>query len=309
MRVAIIDLGTNTFNLLIAELDGESFQIIFSTKKSVKLGEGGITKKQIADAAYQRGIEALSHYHKIVIKKGVEKVFAFATSAIRSAENGAAFATEAESIIGAKINIIDGDREAELIFQGVKLAVKPDEKPFLIMDIGGGSTEFIIVENEKLIWKQSFNLGVARLLERFQPSDPILESDIEVICNYLDEKLKPLSDILGKIKVSRLIGSSGSFDTFAEMICNDFYTPSLIDKSSTFHFKLDEFEMIHKKLLASTLQERLCMKGLIPMRADMIVLASVFVKYMLTRFSITEMQLSKYALKEGVIYELMHQHQ
>ena len=305
MRAAVIDLGTNTFNLLIAELDAVGFRIVFSTKQAVKLGEGGITRRHIAEAAYKRGLSALTLYRNMIEERNVDVVYAFATSAIRSAENGPDFAKNASEILGVTIHVIDGDREAELIYKGVQLAVNPGVQPFLIMDIGGGSTEFIIAEKERMIWKKSFNLGVARLLERFTPSDPVTESDIQRIHSFLEETLLPLDEAMKTQKVDKLIGSSGSFDTFAEMICHAFYQPDEIDHASTYHFQLNDFDKIHAKLLTSTLQERLCMPGLLPMRTDMIVLASVFVKYILNRDELKEMHLSKYALKEGVIFELL----
>ena len=163
MRVAIIDLGTNTFNLLICDKKDESDKIIFKNKISVKLGEGGIDKGIIADAPYQRGIKALEDHLNTIKKYEVDKHRAFATSAIRSTKNGSDFVREVFEKLALKIEVIDGDKEAELIYQGVKKAILFDLDYKLIMDIGGGSTEFIIANAKGVRWKKSYLLGVSRL--------------------------------------------------------------------------------------------------------------------------------------------------
>ena len=141
MRVAIIDLGTNTFNLLICDKKGESQKTIFKNKIAVKLGEGGIDKGIIDQAPYQRGIKALEDHLNTIKEYDVDKVRAFATSAIRSTKNGADFVSEVFEKLALKIEVIDGDKEAELIYQGVRKAIQFDLDYKLIMDIGGGSTE------------------------------------------------------------------------------------------------------------------------------------------------------------------------
>ena len=140
MKTAIIDLGTNTFNLLIVEGD----QTLFKTKIAVKLGEGGITNNFIAEEPYRRGLAALKKHIETIKHYKVERTLAFATSAIRSATNGAVFVKEVKKKLGLNIEVIDGNKEAELIYLGVQQALDLGQENNLIMDIGGGSTEFII---------------------------------------------------------------------------------------------------------------------------------------------------------------------
>jgi exopolyphosphatase/guanosine-5'-triphosphate,3'-diphosphate pyrophosphatase len=193
MRFAIIDLGTNTFNLLIAESDAnKSFTKLFNTKVAVKLGEGGINEGYIADVPFQRGINALKQYQQYILDYDVEQTFAFATSAIRSASNGTEFVAQAKKVAGITITVIDGHEEAELIYHGNKMAVNMAEHTSLIMDIGGGSNEFILANHETIFWKNSYLLGAARLLDKFKPSDPITEKEIDDFNNYLREQLASL---------------------------------------------------------------------------------------------------------------------
>ncbi|MGB3947342.1 MAG: phosphatase [Bacteroidia bacterium] len=307
MRIAIIDLGTNTFNLLVADVrSNKTYTPVFQTKIAVKLGEGGISKGFIADAAFNRGIEALITYSKTIEEHNVAKVFAVATSAIRGASNGKAFVQKAHEKTGIAIDVISGEQEAETIYYGVRDAVVMNDTNSLIIDIGGGSTEFVIANKHTILWKQSFLLGVARLLELLKPSDPITDEEIERCENYLRKELQPLFDAVKQYPIQELIGSSGSFDSIAEMVAHKFYTPSLLDDKTEFEFNLEHCNVIHQMILKSTLHERLNMKGLVAMRVDMIVISSILVNFVLSEFSIKKMRLSTYSLKEGVLSQILN---
>ncbi|MFH1005217.1 MAG: phosphatase [Bacteroidota bacterium] len=335
MRIAIIDLGTNIFNLFIAEIDTSkstflrtshvfqgkkecvTFKKLYKTKFPVKLGEGYTEKNFITPTAFERGITTLKIYKKIISDYGVKKIIAFATSAIRSASNGKKFVRQAKKETGIKIKIISGEREAQLIYYGVKHALDIGKNPSLIMDIGGGSTEFIIANRKKIFWKQSFDIGVARLLEKFKPSDTIKKKEIKQIENYLEQNLQPLFKVVTRFsstlvpsgkrigKITELIGSSGSFDTFAEMIAHRFYSPKILKGKSEYVFKMNDYKKIHHYLLTSNKQKRISMSGLIEMRADMIVIASIFTNFILKKFHFSKMRLSNYSLKEGALFELL----
>jgi exopolyphosphatase/guanosine-5'-triphosphate,3'-diphosphate pyrophosphatase len=306
MRIAIIDLGTNTFNILIVETDASnSYKQIFQTKIAVKLGEGGINKGYIAPIPFQRGIDALVQYKLVLHDYSVEKVFAFATSAIRSANNGNEFVSIAKQKANIEIQVISGDKEAELIYYGVRSAVKMTNETSLIIDIGGGSTEFIIANKEQVFWKQSFLLGAARLLERFNPSDPITDQEIEDVKTYLKQELQPLFEAVKKHPITELIGSSGSFDSLAEMIAHRFYTPSILENKTEYNFKIDDCSAIYDIIIKSTKAERTAMKGLVQMRVDMMVISSILVHFVVAEFEIEKMRLSTYSLKEGVLHDVL----
>ena len=300
MKIAIIDLGTNTFNLLIVEGDNT----IFKTKIAVKLGEGGITKGYISETPFQRGLHALQTHLQSIKDYQAEHTLAFATSAIRSASNGTDFVNQAKEKLGLNIQVIDGDKEADLIYLGVRKALNLGNKNNLIMDIGGGSTEFIICNKNKIFWKQSFQLGAARLLEQFKPQDPISRTDITAIENYLETSLNPLWEAFIKHPCDTLVGSSGSFDTLSEVIAHQFYDISILKGKTTYDFKLADYHWLHSYMLQSNLEQRLNTPGMIPMRADMIVISTVFINYIINRQLMDAMKLSTYALKEGVLETL-----
>ncbi|HTF02458.1 MAG TPA: phosphatase [Bacteroidia bacterium] len=305
MRIAVIDLGTNTFNLLIAETRTEKgFVTIYNEKLPVRLGEGGINSGVITPEAYMRGLEAMDTYAESIRQWRVDKKMAFATSAVRNASNGEQFADDVFHRTAIRINIISGDEEARYIYIGVKQALEFREENSLILDIGGGSTEFILANSSGLIWKQSFEIGASRLLQRFTPSDPILDSEIEEITSYLGTALEPLKEIVQEYPVQELIGASGSFESLAEMVLARFYNGEEFD-STEFVFDIGQCEIIHRQLLSSTREQRLQIKGLVAMRVDMIVISSILVEFIIRELGIPHMRMSAYALKEGVLHEFL----
>jgi exopolyphosphatase/guanosine-5'-triphosphate,3'-diphosphate pyrophosphatase len=306
MRIAIIDLGTNTFNLLIAEKTGNSgYTILLNTKEGVKLGEGGINRRFITETAAQRGINAIARHYDRMKPFNPDKVIAFATSAIRDAENGADFAKTLKDRFDLEINIIDGNKEAGLIYLGVKQTIPFTGKRFIILDIGGGSNEFIIADDQDILWKRSFPLGMARLLDRFKPSDPITASEIKAVEEYLEPELSELFEKVKVYKPEIFVGASGSFDSFVMMLSNE----GLLNQKNgdiSHCLPLETYHKLHNKLIKSTRTERDRMKGLEPVRRDMIVLATIFVNLVLTKTGLTSIYQSAYSLKEGAAWEMLN---
>jgi exopolyphosphatase/guanosine-5'-triphosphate,3'-diphosphate pyrophosphatase len=304
MRSAIIDLGTNTFNLLVFDIS-IGYQIIVNQKIAVKLGEGGIGNKQITPKALQRAIDALIIFNNICTENNVKSIRAFGTSAIRNANNKEEFLSKIKQNIGINIEVIDGNREAELIYKGVKLGVALNNKKSLIMDIGGGSTEFIIANNKDIFWKQSFEIGAARLLEIIEPSNPITFDEIEKTNQYIQEALQPLIHECKDHEITELIGSSGSFDTLAEVIGYRNNNPIDLTLTTDYTFNLNDFDEVGKLLVASTFEERINTKGIVPIRAEMIVISTILTQFIINKLGIIKLRLSTYALKEGVLNEML----
>ena len=166
MRVAIIDLGTNTCNLLVAETNNAEFTILHQSKQLVKLGDNKIKDNEISQEATSRTLESFCIHKKIIEKFNVDKVKVLATSAVRTAENKIQFL----ETLGEQS--ISGEKEAELIFKGVLLAVEHFENSSVILDIGGGSNELISVFHHDLRWKESKPTGMARVINQYHLSNP-----------------------------------------------------------------------------------------------------------------------------------------
>ncbi len=306
-RIAILDFGTNTFNLLITEVSAENkLNVLHTSKEAVKLGEGGITKKIITEQAFKRGLSAIERHLVKVKEFNVNKVYAFATSAIREASNGKDFIFAVQEKFDIYVLIIPGEREAEMIYRGVRLSIDMEEKPMLILDIGGGSNEFIIANKKEIFWKHSFNLGMARLLETFNPSDPISRQQIEKLKAYLKTELKELFAAVSKYKPGVLLGASGSFETISAILKHrkpGRYGPN---HNPAREINLEDFFELHEILLKSTIEERRVMQGMEPVRVEMIVLASIFIFVTIKECGINKIIQSDYALKEGVIAEILN---
>jgi len=303
--IAIIDLGTNTFNMLIVEHNFHSFKLLHQQKIAVKLGEGGMNDHVIRPIPFQRALDAIAQHLEVANKLHCTNVYAFATSAIRSSKNGNTLAQAILDKHNLTINIIDGNREAELIYYGVKQAFKKFKTTSIIMDIGGGSTEFIICDNKGILWQKSYNLGAARLLEWLTPENPISQDNIVKLHQKLDIDLNDLFDAIAKYLPKQLIGSSGSFDSLHEMIMHQLNTPDLAYQKNHIELPLDQYLPLAIKIIHSTTEQRLVMPGLIEMRVDMIVIATLFIEYIRIKTTITKIYQCQYALKEGILFEVM----
>ena len=252
-------------------------------------------------------MDCLSDFQKIIQQNHVCTVKAFATSAVRSAKNGKEFVSMIYDQFKIDVDVISGDREAALIWMGVQQAVDMPQKPSLIIDIGGGSIEFIIGNKDEIFWKQSFDLGASRLLQQFAPENPIHSSTKEAIESYLDSVLEALWENANHYKPEILIGSSGSFDTLADLILNRFHNIESLDGTTSYIYDMKEYQLVSDAILASTTEERKQMKGMIEMRVDMMVIATIIVNFILEKLSIQKMTLSTYSLKEGVLKTLLKQ--
>lgn len=298
--LAVIDLGTNTCNLLIAEYEETNYQILYQGKEVVKLGKNGIDKNQLTEDGLERAIIAIQKHQAVIGQFKATKVLIFATSAIREAANRAWFQYQIKEHTGLWLHIISGEKEAELIFKGVKLAFNHIENHSLVLDIGGGSNEFILTENNEPVWKCSFPLGMARVIEQIPPSNPITQSEILKINNWFEERLEPLWEAAKNIRIPQLIGCSGAFDTVADLI--DETAPGTKSRISQ-AIDLRSFELIYNRLIASTTEERMKMTGMEPIRVEMIVPSVLFIKLIIDRLNIYKITQTDFALREGVLYE------
>ena len=304
MRLAVIDCGTNTFNLLIIEVGlNLKYSKIYNDRISVKLGQGSINQGFIDIEPYNRGIEALKKFKTDINKYEVIKVLGFATSAIRDAKNGVQFINQIKSETSIEITIIDGEREAELIYLGNKEAVQLTPNTSLIMDIGGGSNEFILANNNGLLWKQSFPIGAARMLEKFNPSDPITGAEISAINNYLAAELEPLIIASKKYKPSELVGSSGAFDSVIEIICDSFNGEPVCESKTCYEINMDNYNNVSRLITNSSYNERKNIKGLVAMRIDMIVISFIMIDFILNSLNLSKLRVSSYSLKEGALID------
>lgn len=299
-KIAVIDLGTNTFHILIAQAVADSVEVLHREKIAVKIGEGGINEKVILKKAQTRAIAALKHFKEIADRFAVTEIYATATSAIRNARNSKKITDKIFQETGIRVQVISGEEEAELIYCGVKNALKLSQEKSLIMDIGGGSIEFIIADHQRSYYKQSFEIGAQRLLDLFHYHDPMLPEEVSRLDTFLEEKLLPLHQAIEKLKPRTLIGSSGSFETLSDIYCQAQEIGRHPD-ATEYPLTIPSFYEIFQDLLKKNREERLLIPGMIPLRVDMIVVACCLIRFVLERYQLGNIRVSAYALKEGLL--------
>ena len=304
-RVAIIDCGTNTFNLLVKEKVEGKWKTLFKTKLPVKLGAGGFSENVLMPNRMARGVDALYSYKNVIDSLEVKDVRVFATSAVREASNGKVFVAKVKKHLNFDMEVISGDREAELIFEGVVQTTGEIKEDFLIMDIGGGSTEFIFVRDQKPLWRKSYLLGVSRLHGMLNPASRINQDDVNRLRGHLNKELLDLISFLKENPVKILVGSSGSFDTLFDMYqfakAKDSAKGSTESSMNLNEIPFNAYPSIHQWLVGSTLEERLKHPSIPQMRAEYMPLSTYLVKFVLEQSSFNKMYQSEYALKEGVL--------
>ncbi len=297
-NIAVIDLGTNTFHLVIAEVKESGFTYLYKEKVPVKVGEGGIDHGIITEPAKARAIETLTYFRTLIDKYNVETVRAMATSAFRNASNTDEIVAEVLAKTGIQIEVIHGIEEARYIFKGVSDSLELPDSNSLIIDIGGGSVEFVLCNSKEVIWERSFEIGGQRLMNRFHQSDPMTEDDRSRIIDFLKTALISLETVCKKHKPENLIGASGSFDTLMDVANGgENSNPDAV----SFQIDEDTLQDIMDDLIHKTTQERRAIPGMIEMRVQMIVVASVLIQHVLTLSPFKNIFTSRYALKEGVL--------
>ena len=214
MNIAVVDLGSNTFHLLIVAPIDDTLQEIYRKRVYARLARSGIGL--ISDTAFQKGVDVLIEFKKEIDKHNVSRIKVVGTEMLRLAPNGGDFVRKVKEKTGFDIEIISGNQEAEYIFKGVEPLLPSGA--LLIMDIGGGSVEFIIVIDGKKKWLISLPIGIAVLYFDFQHSDPIQTPDLAVLEGFLAKKLKPLKNAIQRYPINELIGASGAFETFFDVL-------------------------------------------------------------------------------------------
>ncbi|UZR95807.1 exopolyphosphatase [Chondrinema litorale] len=306
MRLAIIDMGTNTFNLIVGELKDDGLRVVYQNRIFVKIGKDGISKGLITDDAIERMMKTLIELKKEAERFNVIDITATATSAMRSAKNGAELVEKIYNELGITVTTIDGEEEARLIYTGVKTALNLSKTPSLILDIGGGSVEFILADNVDILWKKSFEIGAQRLYDKFHNDDPISVNSISHLNAYLEDVLDEVLEQILVLKPKTIIGCAGTFSTIKTIHC---LQEGTLDKISIpdYPMSIGSYLAIHEEIISKNLEERIAIPGMLEERADMIVVASCIVSYLLENFAFDKIRITTAALKDGLLWEKLNE--
>ncbi|QZE14689.1 hypothetical protein K4L44_02120 [Halosquirtibacter laminarini] len=300
MKTAIVDLGTNTCTLVIGSIQDEKLTISFKKSIPVILGStdhyinGKITKLGI-----QKILNVLHTHHLTAQKYGIEQLNIFATAAIRESKNRDCVRESITANPCFKFIILNGQKEAEITTAATIHLSKELEGPILTMDIGGGSNEFVLLCNNKIVWSKSFKTGMARILNQFPFENNITSTNQKEILDYFESNHQELWDIIRHYKPRTLLGSSGAFDTFVDLVT---YKKCVSHMQRINNINFQELKLLHDKLMKSSNNDRESMEGMEPIRATMIVYASILTQIVLDKSKIKNIYQTGYALAEGALY-------
>jgi len=308
-RAAAIDIGSNTFRLLIAEPaqpgSATPWHTVYYCHRIVRLGEGLHHSGRLGKAGMQRAMQAFDDFAAILRQHGVQshEANAVATAAMREAENGAAFRDEVELRTGIRIRIIDGDTEAAMSLQGSCAVLTPEVRhDMLLFDIGGGSTEFIRAVDGATRDAISRKLGVVRLVESFLHTDPPSRDDYAAMVKTGDEHLAEVEAFWGDRDVPHhLVGTAGTVTTLAATELD--LCPYDADTINNHRMPKATFLSLRDRLLAMTHAERETIRTIEPGRADLIVAGLAIIEAILERWKFDELVIVDAGLLEGAWLE------
>jgi exopolyphosphatase / guanosine-5'-triphosphate,3'-diphosphate pyrophosphatase len=253
----------------------------------------------------ERGLEALQRIKFLCDSHQVEEILAYATSAIREAKNGGDFIHRVNSDVGIQVRAIPGKKEAQLIGYAVRHSIALDKEMVLMVDIGGGSVEFIIGNNEEFVYLNSLKLGVARMSAKFVSTDPIEKKEIKALKKHFKKKLKELKSVIKEHKVKTIIGSSGTMENIGAMIAKrNSHTAEMTLNELNFDAK--EFKKLYSEFIGLNREERAGIDELDEKRIDIINPGFVLLKYMIRKFEIEQVKISEAALRDGMILDFIN---
>ena len=298
-RVCLIDLGTNSFHAVIVDAHPNgTFRVKDRMKEMVRLGRRGLLAGVLPDDAMERGMKALQRIHILASGWGVQEYLAFATSAIREARNGGVFIERVREEIGIRIRAISGSQEARLIYEGVRRAVDMPV-PTLIVDIGGGSVEFIVSTREGVPFATSLKLGAARMTEQFVSTDPLSADEQAALRAHYRKELEPVIAAAGAHDVEMIVGSSGTAKSLAR-VCIDRHGDTA---RSVFQQDVEAtpFRQTMARIIAADKKARGRTSGIGPKRVDQIGAGAVLMDTLLDELPVERLRISSHALREGMV--------
>lgn len=287
-------MGTNTFNLLIARVQNNSFEQLLSTKEGVALGMGGIHQDTIVEEAQERGLACLKKFDHYCKKWEVESLIVIGTSSIRNAKNALDFLAKVDALLNVKTRIISGKQEAELIYQGIRISYS-FTTPATIIDVGGGSTEFIFANKTGIQALKSFEIGIARIIQQIGFPKKLEKTDVEKIELFLEGTA---GSFLRSIHCNTLIGASGSFESLYEIIYKLPFPKAIDPIEINFQTLLTTLST----LVYSSEADREANKYIIPIRRKMMHITAVKVLWVIKTMKINRVIISPCSIKEGALF-------
>lgn len=305
MRVAALDVGSNSVHMVIADVHrGGRLVVVDRVKEMVRLGRRAFVTGKLGAEAMDLAVETVKTYQRLARARRVAKLRAVATSAVREARNGRAFVARVRRETGVPVEVISGAEEARLIFRATRHALALDGDPYLLVDIGGGSVELGLVTGGKVRLLKSLPLGVARLTDRFLPRDPPRPADMRRLERHLD---RVLGSTLARVRaagVTRAVGTSGTINTLVVMARSAHAADP--DRIHGAIVRASEIAQLRRTIVRVGPEQRVELRGMDGRRVDLMPAAAILVDFLLAHGGIAELQSCAWALREGVLLDLVH---
>lgn len=302
MRVGAIDIGTNSMRLLIADYEDGNLLNREKFVNTTRIGEGVDQKGYISQEAIQRNIDGLIDFNRMCKDRKCEKVYCIGTSALRDSKNGDDFIQLAKNEADIDVEIISGKEESTLGFIGVIEGLTDrlkEEESILVLDIGGGSTEFILGNLKGIKFNKSENVGAVRMTEKFLKADPISEEEFKSMIRFIEEQTDDTIEFLKNKKIDKVVGIGGTI-TSISAINQELETYSM-EKIHNSSVDIEEVEKILQNLKKMTLNDKKNLKGLQPKRADIITSGVKILQIIMKKIEIKNIIVSEYDNLEGLI--------
>src|SRR5947208_12783894 len=303
VRLAAIDVGSNSVHVVVADVSADGrVEVVDRVKEMVGLGRGRFTTGRLPPAAMDLAVGAVKTFARLAHARRVVRMRAVATSAVREARNGMAFVRRLRRETGLPVKVITGAEEARLIFRAAQHALGLRGGPHLLLDVGGGSVELVLVQQGRPLWLRSLPLGAARLVERFLTSDPPTKRQIQRLEKHLARELGSLLTSARHAGVARVIGTSGTVNTLVAMAAaaRGQDLPRLHGARATAR----EVARMRRSLLALSAGRRAELPGMDAKRVDLMPAAAVLADFVLARTGAAELMACAWALREGVLLDL-----
>jgi exopolyphosphatase/guanosine-5'-triphosphate,3'-diphosphate pyrophosphatase len=301
MRIAAIDIGTNSVHMIVCRIRPDlSFEVVDREKDMIRLGAGSLDGGALSVPVIATAMQTLSKFRRLADSHGVDEVIASATSAVREAENGGDFVAAVHRDLGIRVRVISGTEEARLIHQAAAYATGVGARPAVVVDVGGGSTEITLGTARRMALGRSFKLGVIRLTERFVKSDPLSGRDERRLVKHIRKEVRGFVKQVVKRGFQRVIGTSGTMLALGPLAMGARHVP---DEVRNLRIEARQFRRLRKRLTGLTLDERVKLPGLDPRRADLAVAGAVLIDTLLSELGADDVALCDFALREGLVLD------
>ena len=300
MRVGTIDIGTNSMRLLIADYKNNKIENREKYINTTRIGQGVDKEGYITEEAMQRNLKALKEFSDKCKEEKCEKVYCMGTSALRDSKNGQDFVNRAKELTNIDVKIICGDEESNLGFMGVLEGTDGNKKDdILVIDIGGGSTEFIIGNEEGIKFCKSENVGALRMTEKFITTDPISDEEFNAMTDFIEETISFTLDSIKHMHISKLVGIGGAITSLSAM--NQQLEVYSMEKVHNSVVTKKDLEKILQNLKNMTLNDKKTIKGLQPKRADIITAGVKILHIIMEKLEFETIVISEYDNLEGLL--------